>query len=277
MNKKKLALFATICLFLLFILFNKQMDTTVGELNTKSEKLNLEFKNEIIIAVVDSGLDIYNFDSLEVVKGYNATSDSDPIDHLGHGTKVTNIIAESLHDILSPSKIGNFKIMPVKVFDDVGKTSDKYITDGIYEAVNRGANVINLSFKTNKISKEFLDVIQYAIDDHVVVVMCAIDKLDTSDEFNIISKLPVIWVDSSEQEKEASNTKNERLLTIVTTPYKDNKGASFAVPQVSSTVAVMLGLKLNQSYEIKDILSKTASNKLNGVGLLNITGAIENN
>ena len=103
----------------------------------------------VIIAIVDSGVDIYHAD-LNCMAGYDfGDNDTNPMDDSrspGHGTccaGVTAAVANNGTGIVGIA--GNCTIMPLKVADRRGSMSFTSITNAIYYAADNGADVISMS------------------------------------------------------------------------------------------------------------------------------------
>src|SRR5581483_3580098 len=79
----------------------------------------------------------------------------------GHGTMVAGVI-----HLAAPRAV----LMPVRVFNSDGTTTLFRILQGVYYAVNHGANVINMSFSSLSPSQELAAAINYATSQGVVVV-----------------------------------------------------------------------------------------------------------
>lgn len=149
--------------------------------NYKSHKITLGQKN-VNIALVDSGVD-YNHpelkDSIKYSEGKSyVPTEPDLLDQNGHGTQVAGIIAA--HDKLK-GIVPNITITPYKV---IGKKDGESVwtIQAIIDAVNNGADVINLSLGTykatnledeNAIIKAYERAIQYAQDKNSIVVASA--------------------------------------------------------------------------------------------------------
>jgi subtilisin family serine protease len=92
----------------------------------------------IVVAVVDSGVDPA---VPGLVTGYNAVDGSgNTRDELGHGTGVAGVIAAGI------AGCQNCRIMPVKIADESGSSTQGTIAAGIRWAAEHGARVINLSY-----------------------------------------------------------------------------------------------------------------------------------
>ena len=141
----------------------------INWLDTKDRKSS---QNEIIVAVLDSGLDIGHPDlkdriwynkklcegatntSAKACNGFNFLENSTILtDDIGHGTHVAGIIAANRNNVgIAGAGDPRIKIMPLKVLNNQvngfvynGKVITDVIADAMTFAINNGAGVINLS------------------------------------------------------------------------------------------------------------------------------------
>ena len=103
----------------------------------------------VIVAIIDSGVDIYHED-LNVMAGYDfGNNDTNPMDDApgaGHGTCCAGVVAAVANNNKGIVGIaGSCTIMPVKVADRRGNMSFTAITNAIYYAADHGADVISMS------------------------------------------------------------------------------------------------------------------------------------
>jgi serine protease len=106
----------------------------------------------VTVAVLDTGLATGGADGIGCVSpGYDVVNqDNDPFDDNGHGTHVSGTIAQSTNNGVGVAGMApGACIMPVKVLDGSGSGSSADIAEGIYDAVDNGAAVINMSLGTN--------------------------------------------------------------------------------------------------------------------------------
>jgi len=107
----------------------------------------------IIVAVIDSGVDLVHPD-LVLVPGYDyGNNDADPTGTNAHGTAVAGIVAGIANNTQGVAGIaGNVKIMPLKAMDSAGTMQFTYITNAVIHAADNGADIINLSLgSTNSV------------------------------------------------------------------------------------------------------------------------------
>jgi len=89
----------------------------------------------VVVAVVDSGVDA---PVPGLVPGWNAVDGSaDTHDSGGHGTGVA---------IVAAATCGGCRILPVRITDDLGSSTQGLVASGIRWAAGHGARVINLSW-----------------------------------------------------------------------------------------------------------------------------------
>ena len=108
--------------------------------------------------------------------GWDFISNSKDMTTLGtHGTMVAGIIGAESNNATGITGINwNIKLMPVIVCNDKG-CNDEAIKKGIKYAVDNGADIINLSLGGDifDYSDDFNDIIKYAFDKNVLVVIAA--------------------------------------------------------------------------------------------------------
>jgi len=154
---------------------------------------------EVIVAVIDSGVDIHHPDLLGRIwhnkkkcpignekdlpcHGWNfADRNADISDKIGHGTHVAGIIAANHNDIgIAGLAHSNVKIMPLKVITkDVndfiykGKVITDIFADAIRFAIENGAKVINMSLGWPKLveTPKIKIAINMAIEKNISIVV----------------------------------------------------------------------------------------------------------
>ena len=105
--------------------------------------------DDLTLAVVDSGVRASHPDLAgRLLPGRDFVNDDDnPDDELGHGTQVTTVAAATGNDGRGMAGVmWRGRVLPVKVIDAAGQATDANVAAGIRWAVDRGADVVNLSF-----------------------------------------------------------------------------------------------------------------------------------
>ena len=132
-------------------------------------------------AADNDGVDQDNNGFVDDVAGYDFSGrfytstepDNDPIDVLGHGTHVAGIVAaeDNNRGVLGVAPMA--EILPVRVLDDGGAGFDSTIAEGIYYAVDNGADIINMSLGGYGRSTAMRLAVEYARANEVAVVAAA--------------------------------------------------------------------------------------------------------
>ncbi len=123
-----------------------------------------------VVAIVDTGAENIGFIKDKLVKGYDFVGgDDDSFEDTSidsHGTFLAGIVADS-------TKNAAVSIMPVRVIE----SEEGYMSvaiNGIYYAVDNGADVINFSLSGSTVNCRALDdAMEYARKNNVTVVVCA--------------------------------------------------------------------------------------------------------
>lgn len=128
----------------------------------------------VIVAVIDSGFAQSGMEDKpkNLLTGYDFwDSDGDVDDYIGHGTHVSNTIAENTNNGIGCAGIAyNAKILPCKVFPDYdGGAYEDDIVDAINWAVDQGALVINMSLGGGGYVSATYKAIASAIENECVV------------------------------------------------------------------------------------------------------------
>ncbi|WP_276749210.1 S8 family serine peptidase [Chlorogloeopsis fritschii] len=275
----------------------------------------------VVVAVLDTGVDYNHADlknniwtnSKEIpgngqdddgngfvddVYGWNFDgNNNNTLDGNGHGTHVSGSIAGENNGFGVTGVAHGAKIMPVKVLNDDGSGYYSSIADGIYYAVNNGANVINLSLGGEYPNGTLQKAIEYASSKNVIVVMAAGN--DGKSLPGYPARYADNWgvavgaVDKNKNMADFSNRAGQNPLAYVTAPgvkvystlpgnqYASYSGTSMAAPHVAGVVALMLSANSNLTdAQVRQILAETSGNSTQSTALSgenNITSFSHNN
>ena len=193
----------------------------------------------------------------------------------GHGTMVAGLI-----HLVAPDA----KIMPLRAFGADGSASISQIVQAIYFAVDRGVNVINMSFSVKQDSPNLKAALDYAASQGVICVASA------GNDGQAIQVWPaaysdVIGVAATNNQKIRSLFSNfgNSLVSVaapgegVITTYPQEHyaqvwGTSFSAPLVSggASLLVDMNLKTNETMAVLDFSHATAIGQQLGAGELDL-------
>ena len=241
------------------------------------------------------------------IRSYTKTDD-DPTDkttkELGgsHGTHVSGIIGAVTNNYQGVAGINwDVSILPVKVMRKTGGTSWD-IAEGIYYAIDQGADVINLSLGGNNFSNLQQEALKEAQEAEITVVAATGNDGQEGVYYPAAfsETIAVGAADSRNQVTAYSNYGPEVDLlapgggfgdTIYSTwgyfengqtvsDYAGLVGTSMAAPHVSGTAALLVAQGMDSPDEIKERLIETTqtindgSSKYYGHGLLDAANAL---
>src|SRR5882762_8906080 len=162
-----------------------------------------------------------------------------------HGTLCAGILAGMAPDA---------KIMPLRVFDDVGHADVFSVTKGIYYAVRNGARVINLSFGMGGTYGSIQNALAFAASNRVVVVASAGNQNKLTAQFpsSVSSVISVASVDHHDVKASFSNYGSTVYVTApgvnILSAYPGGmygmvSGTSFSAPMVAAEAALIMAVK----------------------------------
>lgn len=242
----------------------------VSKIKAYNTHLKIEDDKQIIIAVVDSGVDDkHEYLKDNIMQGYDFwNEDYDPIDDDGHGTHVAGIIAMTINPY-------DYRIMPIKVLDSNGDGDDYTVARGIRYAVDNNANIINLSLGGEGYSNTLQNAIDYAIDNNVLVVCASGNENQDIKNYYPANFKECITVGATTVEDQRWYYSNYGDNLDITAPGKDiissvpefadidsnqdgytyYNGTSMAAPFVAGALALLLKINNNSSSaQIEDEL-----------------------
>jgi thermitase len=249
--------------------------------------------NSIIVAVLDTGIDLSNPafagriwtnpDSSGSdghpgdVHGWNfVANNADVQDDNDHGTHVAGVIAASGNNGIGVAGVDwNAQIMPLKVLDANGEGSDGAMVSAIDFAVQHGARVINASWGGGPYSQAVADAISYAGSQGVVFVTAAGNNGANDDatpfypaSYHLPNEIAVTAVNQAGGLPSFANfgvrsvalaAPGVNILSTVRGGLAYMSGTSMATPYVAGVVSLVAGLHptYTAAQLVQQVLSTT--------------------
>ncbi len=233
----------------------------------------------ITIAIIDSGVAAGHPDlDGKVLPGQNflftpPTTDSN--DDAGHGTFVAGVAAAKGNNSYGISGVSwGAKILPVKVLNSQGSTSNAVVAMGINYAAEQRAQIINLSLGTSDRSQAVYDAVSKAYDQGLVLVSAAGNDGKADPQYPASFDQVISVGASTPLDRPAVYSNSGPEISIVAPGdgifslswaradgqiFGFDKGTSFAAPYVSGTAALMLSVnKYLTNSQVKNMLEGTA-------------------
>lgn len=212
--------------------------------------LPVEDQQEVIVAVLDTGIDIAHEDlEGKVIESVNfSKSDSDE-DIQGHGTHIAGIIAANANNGIGIAGAApNVKLLNVKIAEDNGIVWASSVAKGIIWATDNGASIINMSLTVPSNYQPLEDAVDYALGKGVVMVAAAGNRVKSltypaayGDVIAVAATNPdgTVWSESNDGDFVDVYAPGVGILST----YPDNKyaflsGSSMATAYVTSVAAL---------------------------------------
>jgi subtilisin/minor extracellular protease Epr len=272
-----------ICSFLLILIVPLYFIGYIGNLSTK---------NNIKVAILDSGIDINHTDLRKNIKGglnafdsKNTYADDSPN---GHGTHVAGIISASDNNIGVTGVAPSSDIYSIKVLSAYGTSDVDTIIKGLEWSIDNKMQIVNMSFYLLEDSKKLHNVIKKAYNANIILVAAAGDQ---NDRANYPAAYPeVISVGATDITNQISHISSNYKVdfvapgvniysTVKNSSYGYLSGTSMAAPHVTGAIVLMLSEtkkydlnrdgKLDQA-EVKINLEKSALVLQTGYKLINV-------
>jgi len=146
-----------------------------------ASSIGVRSSGEVLVAVLDSGIDIAHEDLSGVVReSVNFSGSRSEFDVQGHGTHVAGILAARTNNSIGIAGVSSgIRLLNVKVVEDNGMVWPSNVAKGIIWAVDNGARVINMSFTMSTDSPVVAESVKYAADHGVIMFAAAGNHIDS--------------------------------------------------------------------------------------------------
>ncbi len=253
--------------------------------------------SDIIIAIVDTGVDLDHPDlNGKIVSGWDFAND-DPIaqDDHGHGTHVAGIATAETNNSQGVAGISwQAQIMPVKVLDNEGEGSYSDVAEGILWACNHGAKIINLSLGGSAYSSTFEDAVNQAYGSGCLMVAAAGNGYGNGVDYpaRFAAVMAVAATDQNDiragfsdygLEVEVAAPGVDIYSTLWNDKYGWKSGTSMAAPHVAGQAALVWSACPYLTHEeVRTVIQSTADDRgpagwdvYYGFGRINALAAVE--
>ena len=253
------------------------------------QKIDKSAASNVKVAIVDSGIvgsggsqqQHEDLDYSHVLEGVNLVdSTSGTPDTLGHGTFIAGLIAAKNNNGLGISGIApEVDLYPVRIFGSTGRCATSTVVEGIYQAVEAGADVINLSLGSEYSSTDMEEACQAAVNSGAIVVAAAGNDGVATNNYPAAYDC-VVGVASTDQDETPSYYSNygtdnvwvaapgAKVTSLLNTfsngqsQYTCGSGTSYSTPEVVALGALSKSVfaDFTQS-DFKELLKDTSTDK----------------
>jgi subtilisin family serine protease len=234
----------------------------------------------VTVAVIDTGVDATHSDLAgHVAPQIDEVPDGLTGDVGEHGTHVAGIIAASLNGTGVAGLADKATILPIRVMDINGTCDDFTLAAGILEAVDRGAQVINMSLGGPGSSTVKQAAVKAAVDAGVTVVAAGGNSYEEGNPTMYPAAYAgVIGVSSLDPDGNSSWFANtgtyiditapgEEILSTVPGGWEFMDGTSMAAPFVSAAAALVRAANPTLTgAQVSSVLTSTALDDADGDG-----------
>lgn len=227
-----------------------------------------ENSTRVVVAVIDSGVcfDHPDLQGRFLTNGYDfIDDDANPTDAMGHGCAISGIIAGNTNNGQGITGIApHVDILPIRVLDGNGIGTYADVASAIYYAVDKGADIINLSLGGRYPSQILQQAVNHATQNGVDVIAGAGNSGQNGVYYP--ARYPnVVAVGSMNEAGERSSFSTTGIEVDTLAPgenivstsldggYQSFSGTSMAVPHISALYA--LSQSTGQAVDLARIAS----------------------
>ncbi len=269
----------------------KKIDLEWNKKLIKSENdKNVDSKEKVKIAVIDSGVDWGNdIDLEETITLVPGEEELSPLfmDGSGHGNSVAGLIAAKDNDEGITGINPNAAIYSIRVLDDNNEAPLSRVIDGIYYAISKKVDIINMSFGLDSYSESLKKAVDAAEDAGILVIAAAGNTGDNVQYPAAYDNVLSVGSVDSDAELAKSSARGDKIdvvapgeLVCTTGQFGDllvESGTSLAAPQVAGVASKIMEANPNASYkDVKKAIVNGANYNKCGYGLLDEEYTVDN-
>ena len=247
-------------------------------------------KRKVKIAVIDSGVDWGNdIDLEETITLVPGEEEMNPLfmDGTGHGNSVAGLIAAKDNDQGITGINPNAKIYSIRVLDDNNEAPLSRVIDGIYYAISKKVDIINMSFGLDSYSEALKKAVDDAEKAGILVIAAAGNTGDNVQYPAAYENVVSVGSVDSEAELADTSARGEKIdivapgeLVCSTGEFGDlliESGTSLAAPQVAAVASkIMEENPKASSEEVKNAIVNGANYNSDEYGILDEQYALDN-
>ncbi|MCR4404239.1 MAG: S8 family peptidase [Candidatus Acetothermia bacterium] len=243
------------------------------------------------VALLDSGIDPEHPDLRgSYIGGYDfVNGDSEPWDDNGHGTEVAGILAARENGTGVVGVAPQAELLVVKILGQDARGAISDVIRGLEWAVQRGAEVVNLSLGTPEDSPALREAVRAAWEAGLVLVAAAGNESgsvlypaaypEVLAVSGIDRKDRLVWSSNFGPEVDLAAPGEELPTSYPRGRYRLATGTSFAAAHVTGTVALLISSGIRENRAIRARLEGTAEDlglprQQQGAGLVDAARAV---
>ncbi len=155
---------------------DKNREWNLQAIHTKQEKKKGNRKNKVKVALLDSGVDLFN--DIEVKESINLIPGEEEVlplfwDTSGHGTSIAGVLAAQDNKEGITGINPNVELYSARVLDAEKAAPVSRIVEAIYWAIEENVDIISISFGTTQYSEALEIAIKEAYNKGILIVAAA--------------------------------------------------------------------------------------------------------
>lgn len=234
-------------------------------------------QEEIVIALLDTGVSTSAIESERLLAGWNYVLDSgDTEDRINHGTAVASVLLGCESAGVEAMAPEDCFVLPLVVMDKtengIESVEPQALAQAITDAADRyGADIINVSLGIQKDHEDVKKAIDYAEDRGVLVVSAVGNSGDEGEFYYPAAYESVLGVGSHDENGDVSDFSQKNGTADILAPGEDiwlasrngktygSRGSSFATAYVTAAAAQLLAHEPSLSAaQLRELLCGSA-------------------